>query len=285
MSIKVSSTVWERSGHGGAELLVLLAIADHADEHGIAYPSVLRLSRRCRMSERYVYDILKRLFTSGELQKLPRRRSSGSNVYRITLAHANEVPGPSSDLHFSSGVRPELHLNHGSPLNQSSPLNHSSPLNQSSSTPEPQFAVALNQSSDKPSENRQKPLVQRSTVRPRTALPEPFLPSEAVHTWVASKGLSHLLNEYVDHFVCYAKANGARYVDWQAALMNSIRGDWARLRKTNSSDADLHMQAQRHRRDRVEAIAPLVAVKDPLPRASHDVIDMEVPDALVRPLD
>lgn len=34
MSVKASAQVWERSGHSGSNLLMLLAIADFADDDG-----------------------------------------------------------------------------------------------------------------------------------------------------------------------------------------------------------------------------------------------------------
>jgi len=39
--------------------------------------------------------------------------------------------------------------------------------------------------------------------------------------------------DYLEHFVGYAKANGKTYVDWEQALQNAIRDDWAGLKKVN----------------------------------------------------
>jgi hypothetical protein len=38
------------------------------------------------------------------------------------------------------------------------------------------------------------------------------------------------------HFVGYVKANGKTYADWDQALMNAIRGDWAKLRETSRTN-------------------------------------------------
>jgi len=65
MSIRVMSLVWE-TDLPPSEKLVLLVIADHADdEGGNAFPSVRRVARRASMSERSVQRILRRLCDCG----------------------------------------------------------------------------------------------------------------------------------------------------------------------------------------------------------------------------
>lgn len=68
MSVTAISRVWERSRAKGSELLVLLAIADYADDEGRnAWPSVQKLADKSRMTERGVRDVLRRLADDGEL--------------------------------------------------------------------------------------------------------------------------------------------------------------------------------------------------------------------------
>ena len=59
--------VWELSRHVGTDLLMLLAIADFSDDDGLAFPSVEKLAKKCRMSKRNAQDRLKVLSESGEL--------------------------------------------------------------------------------------------------------------------------------------------------------------------------------------------------------------------------
>lgn len=61
-------------------------------------------------------------------------------------------------------------------------------------------------------------------------IPENFAISERVRKWAAGKGHEALLDDYFEAFVGLAKANGYTYVDWDDALMNSIRGDWGKVR-------------------------------------------------------
>lgn len=82
MSIKYMNLVWQNSTSKGAELLLLLAIADNANEDGYAFPGITYLSHKCRMSERHVKRMISELVKTGELEviKVGRR-----NEYRIHI--------------------------------------------------------------------------------------------------------------------------------------------------------------------------------------------------------
>lgn len=76
--------VWEYSAVGGSELLVLLAIADHAhDDGGGAWPSVPTLARKCKLSDRHVRRVIRALEDSGEIAVERGAGRNGVNVYTI----------------------------------------------------------------------------------------------------------------------------------------------------------------------------------------------------------
>lgn len=50
MSIRTMARVWDQSQHSGSELLMLLALADFADDDGNSYPAVPTLAAKCRMT-------------------------------------------------------------------------------------------------------------------------------------------------------------------------------------------------------------------------------------------
>ena len=83
MSIRKMSEVWEYSRHDGTHLLMLLAIADFADDDGRAYPAVATLARKCRMKPRNAQTILATLRQSGELAIRMGEGPRGTNLYRI----------------------------------------------------------------------------------------------------------------------------------------------------------------------------------------------------------
>lgn len=83
MAIAVMSAVWEESSLGGTELLLLLAIADYANQDGAAYPSVTTLANKIRMSERNTHYLLKKIAESGELNIERNAGPRGCNLYRV----------------------------------------------------------------------------------------------------------------------------------------------------------------------------------------------------------
>lgn len=78
--------VWQHSRHRAGTLLVLLAIADYADEAGVAYPSVQTLMDKSRLSERSVQAALRRLEAAGELLTDAQAGPHRCNLYQVRIA-------------------------------------------------------------------------------------------------------------------------------------------------------------------------------------------------------
>ena len=72
--------VWEFSSHAGTDLLMLLAIADFADDDGNAYPAVPTLAAKCRMKPRNCRYLLRSLEASGELSVVTNAGPNGANL-------------------------------------------------------------------------------------------------------------------------------------------------------------------------------------------------------------
>lgn len=62
----------------------------------------------------------------------------------------------------------------------------------------------------------------------KTSLPADFCISERVKQWAQEKG-HHSLQAHFEKFVGAAKAKGYTYVDWDAAFMNAISDNWAKV--------------------------------------------------------
>ena len=74
-----------------------------------------------------------------------------------------------------------------------------------------------------------------STTRTKkTPLAENFTISESVKAWAIEKGHGRL-SEHLDAFKAKARANGYTYANWDAAFMEAIRNDWAKLGASPSS--------------------------------------------------
>ena len=68
----------------------------------------------------------------------------------------------------------------------------------------------------------------RKRAPSKTTLPEGFTISDRVRSWAAEKG--HMrLEQHLESFRAKATANGYTYADWDAAFMEAIRGNWAKL--------------------------------------------------------
>jgi hypothetical protein len=78
--------VWEHSSQDGNALLLMLALADFADDHGVAFPSVERLAKKSRMSERNAHYVIKGLVEAGELSvERGAGGRKGTNRYQILV--------------------------------------------------------------------------------------------------------------------------------------------------------------------------------------------------------
>lgn len=96
MSVKVSSRLWENSHASGGDLLVLLALADHANEDGECWPGIASLASKTRMSERNVQRILRRLREAGELHvtQRPGKGWNSTSMYRFRLEAGDKMSVP-----------------------------------------------------------------------------------------------------------------------------------------------------------------------------------------------
>ena len=83
MSLRAIQAVWDRSDAGGSTRLLLLALADFADEDGYSWPSTATLAKRTGRTERQVRRLLGIAIEAGELQA-DRRGGHTTSRYRLT---------------------------------------------------------------------------------------------------------------------------------------------------------------------------------------------------------
>lgn len=119
------SRVWDLPCESHTQKLVLLALADNANDQGKCWPSVSTIARKCQLSRRSVFREIIRL----EKAKLLRSESGGgrkSNHYSLTITgdnlspvttchrtHDRESPPPVTTCHPSGDNRsPKPSENH-----------------------------------------------------------------------------------------------------------------------------------------------------------------------------
>ena len=83
MSIRTMDRVWKNSIQSGGKLLLLLAIADFANDDGMAYPGIDTLAEKTRQSRRTVQRQLSELEDECELAIEPGTGRSNTNTYWV----------------------------------------------------------------------------------------------------------------------------------------------------------------------------------------------------------
>lgn len=96
MSVAVLSEVWSHSEASGSHLLVMLALADTANDEGFCWPSVEYGSRKARISTRTFLRALDELVVTGELevwQYQSKGKGPVKNAYQIILGRFEKARG------------------------------------------------------------------------------------------------------------------------------------------------------------------------------------------------
>lgn len=89
MSVEIQACVW-RSALSGAQMLLMQAIADCADDDGFAYPSVRHLVWKTGLSRSGVQKILAFFREAGYLNGTPVETGDASTRYRIMVINLPE---------------------------------------------------------------------------------------------------------------------------------------------------------------------------------------------------
>ncbi len=139
MSIKVMQNVWDHAKAQGTKRLILLAIADCANDEGYAYPSISTITRKCGLkSTRSVQKQMRQLEYSGELVVYERAGNRKQNVYEITIditpvskdTLSPKTPRQSRPLPLSSETQnpcPRGHINRKEPFEGTGEKKESTP--------------------------------------------------------------------------------------------------------------------------------------------------------------
>ena len=214
MSIKIMSYIWDHSPQKGTHLLMLLTIADHANDQGEAWPSIKRLAHRCRVGERQAQYIIRDLEESGELVVDHAVGRNHTSLYTIKGA---------AEFTFSQKVQS------AAPLPEKKV--HSSAEKVQPSAPEPSL-----EPSEEPKTN--PPLIgSPRRGKPAKICPEDFQPSEKTREWAQATyptlNLEGLLASMKNHVYRSPKR------DWDLTFRNWIEyeADHKRLKPATASRA------------------------------------------------
>lgn len=136
MSIECLNHVWKNSQSKLGPRLVLLAIADYADEHHHAWPSMARLAQKSGLSERQVRRSLSVLTELGELTIAYNKGPHGVNLYQLMMTGGQIVRGDDMSPEGGHPVRERRPYCPPEPSVEP-PKNHHNPLTPPNGSAEP----------------------------------------------------------------------------------------------------------------------------------------------------
>ncbi|MCI0560407.1 MAG: helix-turn-helix domain-containing protein [Nitrososphaera sp.] len=114
MSIKIMNEVWKYSTAKASDLLVLLSIADSANEETReAFPSIKQISNKTRLSSRQVQYSLRRLEKSGELKTVFEGGTKRRNLFTISYLRAQPLQGAEDAGCKSEHIRVQMATSKG----------------------------------------------------------------------------------------------------------------------------------------------------------------------------
>lgn len=229
MSIRVMTLVWDGFPGGGSDLLAMLALADWSDDNGCCYPSMSAIAAKTRLSRSQAQRVIHGLIDSGFVQVIGNELGGAPGTtrqYRIVLTKltCSTDATPTGRVDATGSV-------HATGRTDAQDGSHgcaeTGRMGATQTVIEPLIAV-------RDCSAPKKKVAVRKAKAIKTPLPDGFRVSENVMKWAQAKG--HVcLEEHLEHFIGAAKANGYQYADWDAALMNAIRGNWAKLPAVNGN--------------------------------------------------
>ena len=230
MSVKASRIVWRARIGPPTTKLVLLAFADFLNEKtGRLDPSHQKVADKVGISRCQAQRIVRQCIDEGLLSVLANHAGGNPGAtprYRLNLELVATLPqtgldelgetgeGESTGSASDTGSTDAQEGSHGCQGGVAPMLERGSA-----------GATQTGMNHKEPKENRKS----ARTAKPqKVAMPSDFGISERVRAWAQDKGHTNL-EAHLESFIGKVRANGYLYINWDDALMNAIRDDWARL--------------------------------------------------------
>ncbi|MFD1839123.1 helix-turn-helix domain-containing protein [Paracidovorax cattleyae] len=210
MSVKVMTAVFERYPSGGGEMLLALALADHASDDGTkVFPSVETLADKTRQSVRSVQYQLRRMEEAGWLILV----SAGNGGRSMTREYRISI-----DWIKGAEIAP---IQKGAIRDEKGATDDTKGCNPEQETVQP-VAPANNRhrTISEPSLNRSAAAAPAKPSRGST-LPTGFEPDQTAADMAARSGID--LQAELANFLDHHTARGTIFKDWQAAFRTWLR--------------------------------------------------------------
>ncbi len=223
MSVEVMTAVFKRYPHGGGEMLLALALADHAHEDGThVFPKIKGLAEKTRQSERSVQYQLRRMEEAGWLIRVSHGNGGRSSATEYRISHAWLKGADFASLKKSATDDEKGASEDGKGCNPAQ--KRVQPVAPASNRHE-----TINEPSGIVDADASKVRTTRAT-----SLPDNFSSNETAERLAAELGL--VLTSELEAFEDYHKANGSTFKDWQAAFRTWLRNSFKFAQRQPSPD-------------------------------------------------
>jgi len=202
------SAVWDKAPVSGAELLLLLAMADHANDEGYLHPTPAALAKKARVARETAWRAISRFEKAGLLVRagvtergLPAWRMDLEALPRLEKSVTTDHATVTSD--HATVTTDHVTTNHGVTTDHAERDDRSRRARSDTG-------------------NRQRTVrVARTRARP-TPIPDDFSVSDEMRAWAKSRGILGNLNRETERFADWWKGSGKTKSDWVATWRNWI---------------------------------------------------------------
>lgn len=235
MSIRLMSEVFDRYPNGAGEMLLALALADHADANGEnIFPKIDALAGKTRQSPRTVQRQLRAMEQSTWLLAVADNNGGRSRAsrYRINPDWVNgdnltPIENEKGDIDGKKG----RHSRHKRVTRVSPAKNHQEPSGNHQEEARADKPPAT--PPEKPAAQKKKAsavTIDRFLSDCKAEGTKPIPQTDQVFEYAEASGIAteHLLLCWRE-FVERVSDNGKRYKDWRKAFRNYVRGNYYRL--------------------------------------------------------
>lgn len=177
MSIALMTEAWKLQGLTSTQKLVLLSLADNANDQGECYPSIAQVSTRTCLSERAVRNAIRDLEDMGYVRSVSRLGTS--TMYHLSTSPVSDAPPARRAAPAANAPR---HQMPPTPAPDAPPPRHDVPPTPARGAPKPSFNRQLNRQLTQNKGTGVRPKVSREELL-ELQLPD-WLPAQSWEDWV-----------------------------------------------------------------------------------------------------
>ena len=238
MSRVANDWVWKQNIKPATHKLILLAMADRADEYHCCYPSIARLERDTGLDRKTIQKGISNMIACGLLSDTGKRVGSTNKVRVLRMNIGEEQSQKRDDLQADNHPK-----NGNVPKNGNNPKNGTlnDPKNGTLNDPKngmqnhpiespneplpPSGVSARATAADAQPEFPDPPPEPSPHAKPKRKqpLPDDFAVTDAMRAWFAAQGFSFALQGEHERFCDYWRGRGEPMKDWAAVWRNWMR--------------------------------------------------------------